>query len=81
MGRYATAVKDKTRSANYLKKKALLFIQIPQFGLKISTMHITSLYLIDIFWHRAYKDYPVVGVTWDQARLFVIIKRKQKETT
>ena len=44
----ATAVKDKTRSAKYLKNKALLFIQILQFGLKISTMLITNLYLIDI---------------------------------
>ena len=24
----------------------------------------------DYFWHDAYSDYPVVGVTWDQAKVF-----------
>jgi gliding motility-associated lipoprotein GldK len=24
----------------------------------------------DYFWHQAYADYPVVGVTWDQAKAF-----------
>lgn len=30
------------------------------------------------FWHQAYKDYPVVGVTWDQARAFTDYKTKAK---
>lgn len=30
------------------------------------------------FWHKAYKDYPVVGVTWDQARAFADYKTKAK---
>ena len=30
------------------------------------------------FWHMAYKDYPVVGVTWDQARAFTDYKTKAK---
>ena len=30
------------------------------------------------FWHNAYKDYPVVGVTWDQARAFADYKTKAK---
>lgn len=24
----------------------------------------------DYFWHQAYGEYPVVGVTWNQARAF-----------
>ncbi len=24
----------------------------------------------DYFWHKAYGDYPVVGVTWKQAKAF-----------
>ncbi|MDO4763633.1 MAG: SUMF1/EgtB/PvdO family nonheme iron enzyme [Flavobacteriaceae bacterium] len=30
------------------------------------------------FWHKAYKDYPVVGVTWDQARAYADYKTKAK---
>lgn len=30
------------------------------------------------FWHPAYKDYPVVGVTWEQARAFADYKTKAK---
>lgn len=30
------------------------------------------------FWHKAYRDYPVVGVTWDQARAFADYKTKAK---
>lgn len=30
------------------------------------------------FWHSAYKDYPVVGVTWDQARAYCNFRTKIK---
>lgn len=30
------------------------------------------------FWHNAYKDYPVVGVTWDQARAYCFFRSKLK---
>lgn len=30
------------------------------------------------FWHKAYNDYPVVGVTWDQARAYADYKTKAK---
>jgi formylglycine-generating enzyme required for sulfatase activity len=26
----------------------------------------------DYFWHKAYGDYPVVGVKWTQAKAFVL---------
>jgi len=34
----------------------------------------------DYFWHQAYNDYPVVGVTWDQARAFCAYRTKKKNT-
>ncbi|MFA7687746.1 MAG: gliding motility lipoprotein GldK [Moheibacter sp.] len=30
------------------------------------------------FWHQAYSDYPVVGVTWDQAMAFCAFKTKKQ---
>mgnify|MGYP000956181540 CR=1 FL=1 len=32
----------------------------------------------DYFWHKAYKSYPVVGVTWDQARAYCNFRSKLK---
>ena len=45
----------------------------------------------DYFWHRAYSNYPVVGISWNQARAFAhwrskirndyLISRKKKKST
>jgi len=32
----------------------------------------------DYFWHQAYGDYPVVGITWNQARAFTSWRTKKK---
>ena len=32
----------------------------------------------DYFWHQAYADYPVVGVTWKQAKAFTSWRTKKK---
>ena len=32
----------------------------------------------DYFWHDAYNDYPVVGVTWHQAKAFCEWRTKTK---
>ncbi|MBK0370413.1 T9SS ring complex lipoprotein PorK/GldK [Flavobacterium agrisoli] len=34
----------------------------------------------DYFWHKAYGDYPVVGVTWKQAKAFCAWRTLQKNT-
>jgi gliding motility-associated lipoprotein GldK len=32
----------------------------------------------DYFWHQAYNDYPVVGVTWNQAKAFCDFRTQQR---
>jgi len=32
----------------------------------------------DYFWHQAYNDYPVVGVTWNQAKAFCNFRTEQR---
>jgi hypothetical protein len=34
----------------------------------------------DYFWHKAYGDYPVVGVKWTQAKLLCLENTKQKNS-
>ena len=34
----------------------------------------------DYFWHQAYNDYPVVGVTWQQAKAFCDFRTQKKNT-
>ena len=34
----------------------------------------------DYFWHQAYNDYPVVGISWDQARAFCAYRTQKKNT-
>jgi gliding motility-associated lipoprotein GldK len=33
----------------------------------------------DYFWHKAYGDYPVVGVKWTQAKLLCLEKQQKKQ--
>jgi formylglycine-generating enzyme required for sulfatase activity len=41
-------------------------VWIKDFALLQRAMH------NDYFWHKAYGDYPVVGVKWTQAKAFVL---------
>jgi formylglycine-generating enzyme required for sulfatase activity len=75
----ASAVKDKNRGTQYLKKESIAVYPDTTVWVKDFNYAYNEPLFDRYFWHRAYKDYPVVGVTWDQARAFVIIKLKQKE--
>ena len=74
----ATAVKDKTRSASYLKKESIAVYPDTTVWVKDFNYAYNEPLFDRYFWHRAYKDYPVVGVTWDQARAFCDYKTKAK---
>lgn len=73
-----SAVKDGKRSSNYLKKENIAVYPDTTVWIKdFNYAYNTPLY-DGYFWHKAYKNYPVVGVTWDQARAYCDYKTKAK---
>lgn len=73
-----SAVKDKDRSANYLKKESIAVYPDTTVWIKDFNYAYNEPLFDQYFWHNAYKEYPVVGVTWDQARAFCDFKTKMK---
>lgn len=73
-----SAVKDKKRSANYLKKESIAIYPDTTVWVKDFNYAYNEPLFEQYFWHNAYKDYPVVGVTWHQARAFCNFKTKLK---
>lgn len=73
-----SAVKDKSRGANYLKKESIAVYPDTTVWVKDFNYAYNEPLYDGYFWHSAYKNYPVVGVTWDQARAFCDFKSKLK---
>ncbi|MGV4415340.1 type IX secretion system lipoprotein PorK/GldK [Chryseobacterium sp. T1] len=74
----AGAVKDKNRGADYLKKESVAIYPDTTVWIKNFNNSYNDPLFEQYFWHQAYKQYPVVGVTWDQARAFCNYKTKRK---
>jgi sulfatase modifying factor 1 len=73
-----SAVKDKDRGANYLKKESIAIYPDTTVWVKDFSYAYNEPLFDQYFWHQAYKEYPVVGVTWDQARAFCDFRTKMK---
>ncbi len=73
-----SAVKDKDRNANYLKKESIAIYPDTTVWVKDFNYAYNEPLFDQYFWHNAYKEYPVVGVTWDQARAFCDFRTKIK---
>ncbi|KFC19849.1 gliding motility lipoprotein GldK [Chryseobacterium sp. FH1] len=73
-----SAVKDKDRGANYLKKESIAVYPDTTVWVRDFNYAYNEPLLDQYFWHNSYKEYPVVGVTWDQARAFCDFKTKIK---
>ena len=73
-----SAVKDKNRGANYLKKESIAIYPDTTVWVKDFSYAYNEPLFDQYFWHNAYKEYPVVGVTWDQARAFCDFRTKMK---
>lgn len=72
------AVKDKNRGAKYLKKESIAVYPDTTVWIKDFNYAYNEPLYDGYFWHRAYDNYPVVGVTWDQARAYCDFKTKLK---
>lgn len=73
-----SAVKDKDRGTNYLKKESIAVYPDTTVWVKDFNYAYNEPLFDQYFWHNAYKEYPVVGVTWDQARAFCDFRTKMK---
>ena len=73
-----SAVKDKSRGSKYLIKESIAVYPDTTVWLKDFNYAYNEPLYDGYFWHSAYKSYPVVGVTWDQARAFCNFKSKLK---
>ena len=73
-----SAVKDRARGEKYLKKESIAIYPDTTVWIKDFNYAYNEPLYDGYFWHTAYKDYPVVGVTWDQARAYCNFKSKLK---
>ena len=73
-----TAVKDGRRSSTYLKHESIAVYPDTTVWVKDFNYSYNEPLFDQYFWHNAYKDYPVVGVTWDQARAYCNFRTKLK---
>ena len=73
-----SAVKNKERSSDYLKKESIAIYPDTTVWIKDFNYAYNAPLFEGYFWHSAYDNYPVVGVTWDQARAYCNYKTKAK---
>lgn len=75
---FGSAIQDGKRGANYVKRDAISVY--PDTATWVKDFHYTynEPLFEQYFWHNAYKDYPVVGVTWVQARAYCDFRSKLK---
>lgn len=73
-----TAVAENSRYGSFLRRESLAIY--PDTTVWVKDFHYTynEPLFEQYFWHNAYKDYPVVGVTWDQARAYCDFRSKLK---
>jgi len=72
------AIADNERGINFLRSESIAIY--PDTTVWVNDFHFTynEPLFEQYFWHKAYKDYPVVRVTWDQARAYCNFRSKLK---
>ncbi|SEG49382.1 protein involved in gliding motility GldK [Halpernia humi] len=73
-----TAIKDKGRGTKYIKKESIAVYPDTTVWVKDFNYAYNEPLYDGYFWRKAYDFYPVVGVTWDQARAYCNFKTKLK---
>ncbi|WP_417430575.1 gliding motility lipoprotein GldK [Halpernia sp.] len=72
------AIKEKGRGTEYLKKESIAVYPDTTVWVKDFNYAYNEPLYDGYFWRKAYENYPVVGVTWDQARAYCNFKTKLK---
>lgn len=75
---YDTALQQNSREANFIKRSSIAVYPDTTVWVKDFNHAYNEPMFEQYFWHNAYKDYPVVGVTWDQARAYCNFRSKLK---
>ena len=75
---YNSAIAANERGANFMKRQDIAVY--PDTAVWVKDFHYSynEPLFEQYFWHASYKDYPVVGVTWDQARAYCNFRSKLK---
>lgn len=73
-----TAAKEGKNSMQYLKRENIAVYPDTTVWVKDFNYAYNEPLFDQYFWSKTYKNYPVVGVTWDQARAFCDYKTKAK---
>lgn len=74
----SSAVRSKERNSSFLKKESIAIYPDTTVWVKDFNFAYNEPLFDQYFWHKAYKEYPVVGVTWEQARAYCNFKTKLK---
>jgi formylglycine-generating enzyme len=74
----ATAAKNNIKSKATIKKEDIAVYPDTTVWIKDFNYAYNDPMLQQYFWHQAYKDYPVVGVKWEQARAFCDFRTKYR---
>lgn len=72
------AVKKKGRGEDFIRREATPIYPDTTVWLRDFNYSFNEPLFEQYFWHKAYSKYPVVGVTWDQARAFCAYSTKSK---
>ncbi|CAD7800887.1 Serine/threonine-protein kinase pkn1 [Chryseobacterium aquaeductus] len=73
-----TALAENERGVNFLRSESIAIYPDTTVWVKDFHFAYNEPLFEQYFWHKAYKDYPVVGVTWDQARAYCNFRSKLK---
>ena len=72
------AIKNSGSGKNFLKKVEVEVYPDTAVWIKDFNYSYNDPMHQDYFWHQAYNDYPVVGVTWNQAKAFCDFRTQQR---